>query len=66
MSDIKVFAQASLKLQFRTTLPTDGDHRLERQREFAELLNQLRSRIKAEVAHCRLPGWEVVVTEASY
>jgi hypothetical protein len=66
MSEMVVFAQPSLKVQFRTTRPTEGDERLQRQREFAELLNQLRNVVKEGMAECRLPGWEVVVTEASY
>jgi hypothetical protein len=66
MSEMAVFAQASVKVQFRTSLPAEGEERLERQREFAALLGQLREVAKAGMAQSQLPGWEVVVIEASY
>jgi hypothetical protein len=66
MSETVVFAQPRLNVQFRTTLPTSGDERLQRQRESAELLRRLKHAVQEGLADCRLPGWEVVVTEASY
>ena len=66
MSESTVFARASVKIQFRTSLPAEGDARLERQREFAAILEQLRKMVKQGMAQSQLPGWEVVVIEAAY
>jgi hypothetical protein len=66
MSEFTVFARANVTLQFRTSLPAGEEDRLERQREFSELLHQLRELIKEGLKDCQRPGWDVVVLEASY
>ena len=40
MAEMSVFAHASVKVQFRTQLPTEGEARLERQQEYARMLDQ--------------------------
>ena len=54
-----------MTLQFRTSLPAGEEDRLDRQREFAEMLKQLRDVVKEGLKECERPGWEVVVLEAS-
>jgi hypothetical protein len=66
MSEFNVFARANVTLQFRTSLPAGEEDRLDRQREFAEMLKQLRDVVKEGLKECERPGWEVVVLEASY
>jgi len=63
MAEMSVFANVTVKIQFRTSLPTEGEPRIERQREYADLLNQIRSGVRPAVENCKLEGWEVLVVE---
>jgi hypothetical protein len=63
MAEMSVFANASVKVQFRTSLPTEGQARLERQQEYAELLKQLRTAFRKGLAECQVDGWEAVVVD---
>jgi hypothetical protein len=65
MPDQSVFARASFKVQFRTTLPTHSAERSERQHEYAALLNQVRTALRDGIAHSHTQGWEVVLIEDS-
>jgi hypothetical protein len=63
MAEMSVFAEASFKVQFRTSLPTEENDRSARQNEYAALLKQIQGAVHDGVTHTRAPGWEVVLVE---
>ena len=63
MAEMSVFAHASVKVQFRTELPTEGEARLERQREYAQMLDHIRTAFRKALAECQIDGWEAVVVD---
>jgi hypothetical protein len=65
MAEKTIFAHASVKVQFRTELPTQGEARLERQKEYAEMLNHIRTAFRKALAECPIEGWEAVVVDVS-
>ena len=63
MAAMTRFADASVKVQFRTELPTQGEARLERQREYAEMLGHIRTAFRKALAESQMDGWEAVVID---
>ena len=65
MAEMLVYDNISVKLQFRTSLPTDDAHREERRQELADMLKQLKDVVGKGLDTLEKEGWEVVVTEVA-
>jgi hypothetical protein len=62
MAEMSVFARASVTVQFRTELPTQGEARLQRQQEYAHMLSRIRTAVGKALEECQTEGWQAVVT----
>lgn len=63
MAEMSVFAEASFKVQFRTSLPTGDDDRNAREKEYDALLKRVQGAVHDGVAGSEAQGWEVVLVE---
>ena len=63
MAKMTVYENITVKMQVRTSLPTDDEHREERRRELAAMLKQLRDETQKVLQGIQVEGWELVVTE---
>lgn len=65
MAELAPYTDATFKVQFRTSLPTGEESRLEREQEHAALLNRIKAAVHAAIESSQAPGWEVALVEES-